>query len=139
MITSLDNFLDKANISVMEELTSIQIKTDSDAIRAEDILLQLKELIIEEKKTYLKGLYHYIKSQLKEYEGNIPTPKVSPIDMLQGLMEEHQHKQSDLSDIAPQSVISEIISGKRELNKQHIQKLAAKYNISPAVFFEKIG
>jgi len=32
-------------------------------------------------------------------------------------------------------VISEILNGKRQLNKNHIDKLSKKYHTSPAVFF----
>ena len=44
------------------------------------------------------------------------------------------HKQSDLSDVAVPSTISSILSGKRELNVNHIKALARKYNV-PAHYF----
>ena len=39
-------------------------------------------------------------------------PKVPAVEMLKGLMD----KQSDLKHIAPQSVISDILNGKRDIN-----------------------
>jgi len=52
--------------------------------------------------------------QLKEIEGN-------SIDALNALMEEHGLKQSDLSEIGSQGVVSEILSGKRQLNVRQIK------------------
>ena len=39
-------------------------------------------------------------------------PKVPAVEMLKGLMD----KQSDLKYIAPQSMISDILNGKRDIN-----------------------
>ena len=43
-------------------------------------------------------------------------PKVPVVEMLKGLMEIKALKQSDLKYIAPQSVISDILNGKRDIN-----------------------
>jgi Predicted transcription regulator containing HTH domain len=45
-------------------------------------------------------------------------------------------KQSDMVDIfGTRSVASEVLSGKRDLSKTHIQKLSQRFNVSPEVFF----
>jgi HTH-type transcriptional regulator/antitoxin HigA len=33
------------------------------------------------------------------------------------------------------SVVSEILHGSRKLNRNHIEKLSKRFNVSPAVFF----
>ena len=43
-------------------------------------------------------------------------PKVPAVEMLKGLMDIKELKQSDLKYIAPQSVISDILNGKRDIN-----------------------
>ena len=56
-------------------------------------------------------------------------------DVLAYLMEANQLKQSDLEDeIGSQSVVSDILSGKRNLNIGHIKRLAERFKLSPAVF-----
>jgi HTH-type transcriptional regulator/antitoxin HigA len=50
-------------------------------------------------------------------------------------MNEHGLRQSDLPEIGSQGVVSEILSGKRELNTRQIRVLAARFSVSPAVFF----
>jgi HTH-type transcriptional regulator / antitoxin HigA len=49
-------------------------------------------------------------------------------------MGEHNLKQSDLSEVGSQGVISEILSGKRKLNLRQIKLLSKHFNVSPAVF-----
>ena len=45
-------------------------------------------------------------------------------------------KQKDLAPIFDsEGVVSEVLSGKRDLNKHHIEKLSERFNVSPAVFF----
>lgn len=69
----------------------------------------------------------YESQYTKEIEGN-------PIDALNALMEEHGLKQSDLSEIGSQGVVSEILSGKRQLNVRQIKILSKRFKVSPAVF-----
>jgi HTH-type transcriptional regulator/antitoxin HigA len=69
----------------------------------------------------------YESQYIKEIEGN-------PIDALNALMEEHGLKQSDLSEIGSQGVVSEILSGKRQLNVRQIKILSNRFHVSPAVF-----
>jgi HTH-type transcriptional regulator/antitoxin HigA len=45
-------------------------------------------------------------------------------------MEQHSLKQKDLLDIfGSPSVTSEVLSGKRELSKEHIRRLADRFSI----------
>jgi HTH-type transcriptional regulator/antitoxin HigA len=50
-------------------------------------------------------------------------------------MHEHGLNQGDLPEIGAQSVVSEILSGKRQLNVRHIRALAAHFNVPADVFF----
>jgi hypothetical protein len=47
----------------------------------------------------------------------------------------------DLADIlgGHESVVSEIVHGKRPLSKTHIERLSRRFNVSPAVFFPRVG
>jgi HTH-type transcriptional regulator/antitoxin HigA len=63
-------------------------------------------------------------------------PRAKPLEVLRFLMDQHGLKQKDLLDVfgAP-SIVSEILNGKRELNKDHIKRLSARFHVSPEVFF----
>jgi HTH-type transcriptional regulator/antitoxin HigA len=60
----------------------------------------------------------------------------SPVEVLQELLLANDLRQKDLvPQLGSESVVSEILSGKRELNKNHIEKLSKRFNVSPEVFF----
>ncbi len=69
----------------------------------------------------------YESQYINEIEGN-------PIDALNALMDEHGLNQSNLSEIGSQGVVSEILSGKRQLNVRQIKILSKRFKVSPAVF-----
>ncbi|HKI25778.1 MAG TPA: hypothetical protein VKA07_05605 [Candidatus Sulfotelmatobacter sp.] len=60
----------------------------------------------------------------------------SPIEVLNELMLANNLKQKDLVDVfGTPSITSEVLSGKRKLNTQHIRKLSRRFRVSPEVFF----
>ncbi|MGH9730063.1 MAG: helix-turn-helix domain-containing protein [Candidatus Acidiferrales bacterium] len=74
---------------------------------------------------------------IKDFEENrYRLPRAQPLDALRFLIEQHGLKQKDLVDVfgAP-SIVSEVLSGKRELNKDHIRRLSARFHVSPELFF----
>lgn len=64
-----------------------------------------------------------------------PIPDALGHEVLRHLMHEHGLNQGDLPEIGAQSVVSEILSGKRQLNVRHIRALAARFNVPADVFF----
>lgn len=67
-------------------------------------------------------------------ETHYPMPDVSGSDVLRFMMEEHGIKQSELPEIGTQSVVSEVLSGKRNLNWRQIQALSHRFNVSTDMF-----
>jgi HTH-type transcriptional regulator/antitoxin HigA len=61
--------------------------------------------------------------------------EVHGVDLLRFLMEQHDLRQNQLPEIGTQSVVSEILAGKRELTVNHIRALAKRFALSPAAFF----
>jgi HTH-type transcriptional regulator/antitoxin HigA len=60
----------------------------------------------------------------------------SPIEVLSELMLANHLKQKDLVDVfGTPSIASEVLSGKRKLNTEHIRKLSRRFRVSPEVFF----
>ncbi len=115
-------------------LQKFHVNNDKEAIEAGKMLYKWKGLIRDGHKE-VQGIYNYLKLQIDQYEQTLQQPEATGAELLMYLMEEHNHRQIDLADVAPRSVISEILHGKRDLNKNHIARLAHKYNVSPALFF----
>ncbi len=83
----------------------------------------------------LASLMETLGSLIETYEAHkLPEIAGHPVDALKTLMEEHGIRQSDLLEIGSQGVVSEIISGKRQLNIRQIKALGKRFNVSPAVF-----
>jgi HTH-type transcriptional regulator/antitoxin HigA len=60
----------------------------------------------------------------------------SPIEVLNELMLANNLRQKDLVDVfGTPSIASEVLSGKRKLNTEHIRKLSRRFRVSPEVFF----
>ncbi len=74
---------------------------------------------------------------VEDFERNSdPIPDAAPIDVLRHLMEAHGLRQRDLTDVfGTESIVSEILHGKRDLTKEHIRRLSIRFSVSPAVFF----
>jgi HTH-type transcriptional regulator/antitoxin HigA len=69
-------------------------------------------------------------------EKRYPVRESSPVAVLTELMQANDLRQKDLAPVlGTESIVSEILSGKRELNKTHIERLSKRFKVSPAVFF----
>jgi HTH-type transcriptional regulator/antitoxin HigA len=67
-------------------------------------------------------------------EAHYPIPEAPGHEVLRFLMNEHGLAQSDLPEIGAQSVVSEILGGKRQLNVRHIRALTQRFNVPADVF-----
>lgn len=74
---------------------------------------------------------------IERYEEECFTlPKASPAQVLRFLLQSHGLRQRDLAaELGGESVVSEVLAGKRKLNTAHIEQLSKRFNVSPAVFF----
>ena len=69
-------------------------------------------------------------------EKNYALKPAHPIDVLNELMLANNLKQKDLLDVfGTPSIASEVLSGKRKLNTEHIRRLNRRFKVSPEVFF----
>ncbi len=81
------------------------------------------------------GLVDIVGDLIEHYEtAHHPLPETTAVQALKFLMEQHGLKQSDLSEIGSQGVVSEILTGKRELNIRQVRALSERFRVSPATF-----
>jgi HTH-type transcriptional regulator / antitoxin HigA len=63
-------------------------------------------------------------------------PRSTPQGTLRFLMDQHSLMQKDLVDVfGAASIVSEVLNGKRELNKDQIRRLSRRFHVSPELFF----
>ena len=67
-----------------------------------------------------------------------PIPEAEPADVLRFLLEHNSLSQRDIApELGSESTVSLVLSGKRKLNRDHIERLSERFGVSPAVFFSK--
>lgn len=113
----------------------LTIQDEADYERAIATLNELLDEIGTDERHPLYHLLDTLSTVIAAYEADhVTLPATSGSDVLAYLMEEHNLRQSDLPEVGSQGVVSEILSGKRELNLRQVRALAARFGVSPAVF-----
>lgn len=108
-----------------------------------DVLDMLSELLAEGNvndhdreaiETYFGSVSHFV----AEYEKEIfPMASNTPEEMLSFFMEQSNLKQIDLSDdLGGQPVVSDILHGRRKLNRDQIERLAHRFHVNPGTFYK---
>ena len=83
----------------------------------------------------LADLVHILGELIEDYEeANLPPPAARGVDALRFLMDQHNLRQSDLPEIGTQGVVSEMLSGRRELRTSHIRFLSERFGVPGDVF-----
>src|SRR5580704_1522995 len=111
------------------------ITSDAQNERYTAALLELekKDRLSAKEKDFAELLTVLIEAYEEEH---YPIRAASPVEALVELMEANNLMQKDLAPLlGSESVVSEVLRGKRELNKHHIERLSRRFRVSPAVFF----
>ena len=83
----------------------------------------------------IMGLIDIVGDLIDDYESELhPLPQTNGVDALKFLMEQHDLKQTDLREIGSQGVVSEILTGKRELNLRQVRALSERFGVSADTF-----
>ncbi|QTF92154.1 transcriptional regulator [Halomonas sp. BM-2019] len=116
-------------------LRAPESEADCDAlVKALDELL---ELVGDDEDHSLASLAAHMGDLLEAYdERHRPMPEVRGAEMLRHLMAWHGLDQSSLPEVGTQSVISEILNGKRRLNVRQIKVLTQRFGLPADLFLE---
>lgn len=110
-------------------------KTEDDYDMLVRSLDELLDLVGEDESHPLMSLVDIIGEWIEAWDHeHRPMPKASGVDVLRYLMREHGLSQSDLPGVGAQSVVSEVLSGKRQLNLRQIRWLAERFGVSVETF-----
>jgi HTH-type transcriptional regulator/antitoxin HigA len=121
--------------SLVRRLPLVPIESDAHLRQAHAILVELSG---KEKMTRGESQYFDVLSRLTgEYEKNIfSVEPITPIQAIEYLMEENDLNQAQIGVImgCRQGRVSEILAGTRELSKEHIARLSARFKVSANLF-----
>lgn len=83
----------------------------------------------------LAALLDFLIPAIHDYEStHYSVPKAAPHEVLRFLMEQHGLTQSQLPEVGNQSVVSQVLAGKRTLNLRQITRLCARFGVGADVF-----
>ena len=111
------------------------IRTEAEYDKAVEVLNQLLDAGAANEEHVLADLAHTLGALISEYDDvHYPVQNISPLAMLRFLMEQNHLTQSSLPEIGTQGVVSEVMSGKRELNVRQIKALSERFHVPPSAF-----
>lgn len=124
------------NAFALFNYSNTPIDNDNEVIERADVMDMLMDMAKSE--TDIAMVYaHAISDRIEEYEReSLEMPKIPAIEMLKGMMNIKGLKQSNLNHIATQSVISEILSGKRIINIKQAKGFAEFFNLPTESFID---
>ncbi len=97
--------------------------------------LASKENPTRDEEKYAAVLITLIEAYEEEHHS---IPDASPVEVLRTLMDANNLRQKDLVSVfGSESIVSEVLHRKRDLNRAHIEKLSKRFHVSPAVFFSR--
>ena len=101
------------------------------------LLDNLIDEVKENEEHPLSSLMETVGSLIESYEDdNCQTNLGNPLEALSFLMKEHGVKQTELTEVGSQGVVSEVLTGKRNLNIRQIKELSSRFKVSPLVFIQ---
>lgn len=111
------------------------IRDEAHYARMADLLVALLNEAQGDENHPAMALVDIVGDLIEDYETERhPLPEVTGLEALKFLMGQHGLKQGDLPEIGSQGVVSEILTGKRELNIRQVRALSTRFAVSAATF-----
>lgn len=145
MSTALNIIQDKYTEFAQVAASLLHINTEKDYEQALEIVEALLEQASDDPQDTLNGLIELVSRAISAYEAKDSTlvafdeaseNDAADIALLRLLMSQHQLTGAELPEIGDKTLVSKILSGERNLTKQHIEKLSKRFQIDPGLFFK---
>lgn len=107
-------------------------------------MVELADSLVESRQAgdggELEGLFGIVCELISDYDRqHYPLPDAPPREVLRFLMQQHGLTQADLPEVGNQSVVSQILSGRRLLNARQISALVTRFGIGADALIETRG
>ena len=135
-----DVWLDEQYLALIHEFPLKPIESDKELRRAIEMINKLIDRGIENlpagEDAYLDVLSDIVHKYETEHH---PIEPVAPTQLLAFLIESKGVSQREVAEAAgmKESSLSDLLAGRRAFNRNHIERLARYFLISPAAFFPK--
>jgi HTH-type transcriptional regulator/antitoxin HigA len=111
------------------------IRNEADFERMQAYANELSDTVGDDETHPLFSLFEIVMDLIERWEdAHVDIPDVHPREVLRYLLEENGLKQKDLADIASPALVSDILSGRREISKKLARSLAVRFNTGIEAF-----
>lgn len=111
------------------------IRDESDYERISELANSLADEVGDDAEHPLYSMFELAMELLEHWEDeHVHVPEAEPREVLRYLLEEHDLKQKDLENIASQTLISDILAGRRAISKRLAKSLADRFNVGIGAF-----
>lgn len=112
------------------------IHTQAEYDRAVEFMNQLLDVVGDNEEHDLADMLELLGQLVEDYEyAHHSLPDAEPGQVLRFLMDQHELRQVDLAqEIGSQSLVSEILNGRRQINTRQAKALAKRFGVSSSVF-----
>jgi len=126
----------------------VNIETESGYHGALEALETILESASDTLDDPLNPLIELLSNAIEKYEAQdqelmafVAESDAMPADiaLLKTLMQNHNLKGGDLPEVGDKTMVSKVLNGKRPLTRSAIERLASRFDISPAMFFGEIA
>ena len=91
--------------------------------------------IVEDEGHELYSMYELALELIEHWENeHVRIPDAEPKEVLRFLIDQNDLKQKDLEEIASQTLISDILAGRRAISKRLAKLLAERFNVEVTAF-----
>lgn len=110
------------------------IRNEADYERVVEIADTLADFV-EDEGHELYSMYELALELIEHWENeHVRIPDAEPKEVLRFLIDQNDLKQKDLEEIASQTLISDILAGRRAISKRLAKLLAERFNVEVTAF-----
>jgi HTH-type transcriptional regulator / antitoxin HigA len=111
------------------------VRDNADYERMVQLADLLADTVGDDESHPLYSLFELAMQLIERWENeHIEIPEAEPREVLRFLLETNDLKQKDLADIASQTLISDILAGRRAISKRLAQALAERFHVNIGAF-----
>lgn len=111
------------------------IRNEDDFQRLHGLADILADAVGDDGNHPLYSLFDLTMTLIEQWEDeHVSIPVAAPREVLRHLLDVNNLKQKDLEDIASQALVSDILSGRREISKRLAKALAQRFNVDIGAF-----
>ncbi|MGF6613100.1 HTH-type transcriptional regulator/antitoxin HigA [Paraburkholderia sp. WSM4175] len=122
--------------SVLQDQVFIKpIRNEDDYDKMVALANELADHLGDEEESPLHDIFGVVTDLIEVWETHhVEVPTAEPREVLRYLMDTHDLKQKDLADIASQTVISDILAGRRDISKNVAKALSVRFGTDISAF-----